>query len=258
MKEYKGTFPKTYDELIRLKGIGSYTAAAISSFCNNEARAVVDGNVYRVLSRIFGIAIPIDSTEGKKAFAKLAEELLSKKDPATHNQAIMEFGAVQCKPKNPACDSCPFQQNCTACAEGKINELPVKAKKTKVSERHFEYFVFHYKNSIYIKKRSGNDIWQNLFDFPMIESGTSLPEAKILQHATLASFTGKKKFELEAVSAVHKHVLSHQRIYARFWEIKVQHELKLLPEWKKIPVAAIHTYAWPRLIDKFLNNRYLR
>ncbi|MFL5754075.1 MAG: A/G-specific adenine glycosylase [Bacteroidia bacterium] len=255
MEKYKGVFPSTYNELVLLKGIGNYTASAISSFCSNEAKAVVDGNVYRVLSRIFGIATPIDSTIGKKEFALLAEELLSKKDPATHNQAVMEFGALQCKPKNPDCAVCPLQHKCAAVAVNKIAELPVKAKKTKVSKRYFEYFVFRYKDHLYIKKRTGDDIWKNLYDFPMLESDTALKEEKVLNHALLLSYIDKRKYVLLEAGPVYKHVLSHQHIYARFWQFKFKQQPSAQKEWKKIPLSTVNAYAWPRLIDKFLNNQ---
>jgi A/G-specific adenine glycosylase len=252
MKNHKGIFPKTYNELIALKGIGTYTAAAISSFADNEARAVVDGNVYRVLSRVFGIVSPIDSVPGKKEFALLAEQLLSKKDPATHNQSVMEFGALQCKPKNPDCHSCPMQNNCFAFAKNKVEQFPVKEKKIKVSTRHFEYFVFRYKNSVYIKKRAAKDIWENLYDFPLLESPKTLGASKVLNHVTFNSYVRGSKYLIGPVSGIYKHVLSHQHIYARFWQIEIEKELKPQKDWKKISLDTIDKYAWPRLIDKYL------
>ena len=165
VQEQNGQFPDSYHKLLKLKGIGPYTAAAIASFAYDEAVAVVDGNVYRVLARVFGLATDITSTEGKKQFAQLANELLDVSQPATYNQAIMEFGALQCTPVSPDCLLCPFQANCVANATGQIAKLPVKTKKTKVRERFFNYFVIIKNQEIALKQRTDRDIWQQLYDF---------------------------------------------------------------------------------------------
>lgn len=254
--DFKGKFPSEYEQILSLKGVGEYTAAAIASFAFNKPHAVVDGNVYRVLSRVFGIETPIDSTQGKKEFLQLANELLNKKAPGNHNQAIMEFGALQCKPANPDCGVCPLQANCYAFAKKKVGELPVKAKKTKVRDRYFNYIVFHQKGNTIIKKRTEKDIWINLFDFPLIETDKELSEAKLLSSAELKKMVAKEKFVVRSVSPYKKHILSHQKIYARFWEL----ELKTLPKfkessYKQIKLKDIHEFAVPRLIDLWLEEK---
>ena len=252
----KGKFPGTYDEIIQLKGIGAYTAAAIASFSFNEARAVVDGNVYRVLARIFGIDTPIDSTQGKKDFAELASSLINTKKPALHNQAIMEFGALQCVPRKPACENCPFSQQCFAFAGNKQVLLPVKSKTLKVTKRYFEYFIFSHKNSTYIRQRTGNDIWKNLYEFPLIEPATSLSEEKILKSKELKAILNGVDFTLKRVSKIYKHELSHRTIYGRFWELSLHAALHTKLNYTKIGRGQLPKYAWPRLIDKYLSEEY--
>jgi len=168
--EYNGNFPNQYEQIRALKGIGDYTAAAISSFAFNLPHAVVDGNVYRFLSRIFAINTPIDSTNGKKEFFVLANELLDKSNPGTFNQSLMEFGAMQCKPSNPDCSVCPFNQYCQSFATNTVSEYPVKAKKTKTRNRYFDFIILSDEKNTLLQKREEKDIWQGLYQFPVIES----------------------------------------------------------------------------------------
>jgi len=244
--EFNGVFPETYDEIIKLKGVGAYTAAAISSFCYGENRAVVDGNVYRVLSRYFGISTPIDSTIGKKEFQELAQECLSSENPGEHNQAIMEFGALQCTP-NPSCETCPLQTSCIAYGNSAVKAFPVKAKKIKVRDRYFNFIVIGDNDSFYIQKREAKDIWQNLYQFPLKES-----EKEIISPLELEESLVNKSVFLK-VSEQYKHVLSHQRIYAKFWEFNVG-ELPSLNGYKKIKKIDIQEFAIPRLIEKYLES----
>lgn len=244
--EFNGVFPETYDEIIKLKGVGAYTAAAISSFCYGENRAVVDGNVYRVLSRYFGISTPIDSTIGKKEFQELAQECLSSENPGEHNQAIMEFGALQCTP-NPNCETCPLGASCIAYANSAVKAFPVKGKKIKVRDRYFNFIVISDNDSFYIQKRESKDIWQNLYQFPLKES-----EKEIISPFELEESIVKKSVFLQ-VSEQFKHVLSHQRIYAKFWEFKVG-ELPSLNGYKKVKKSDISEFAIPRLIEKYLES----
>jgi A/G-specific adenine glycosylase len=255
--DHKGKFPEDYSQIRALKGIGDYTAAAIASFAFNKPYPVVDGNVYRVLSRVFGIEIPIDSSQGKKEFAMLAESLLNKKHPALHNQAIMEFGALQCKPANPDCAKCPLNSNCYAFAKKKIGEFPVKSKKIKVRARYFNYIVFNHNGSTVINKRMEKDIWTNLYDFPLIETENEFPEAKILNSPEWKKMTGKSKCIIRSISPNYKHVLSHQHIYAKFWEIESASELKKMDLTSAIVIRQkdIHKYAVPRLIENYLEKR---
>ncbi|HET8808815.1 MAG TPA: A/G-specific adenine glycosylase, partial [Flavobacteriaceae bacterium] len=196
-EEKNGEFPKTASGLLKLKGIGDYTAAAIASICFGEPVPVVDGNVYRALSRIFGIETPIDSTLGKKEFKQLAHQLIDPKKPAEHNQALMEFGALQCKPKNPLCETCPFQNSCMALQLGKIEKLPVKTKKIKTTLRHFNYLVFVSKNKqTLLQQRTGKGIWQNLYEFPLLESEKEETRESFVQKPELKKLVDAKKIEL--------------------------------------------------------------
>ncbi len=255
--DHKGQFPDSYESILELKGVGEYTAAAIASFAFNKPHAVVDGNVYRVLARVFGILSPIDSTQGKKEFRELAETLLNKKEPALHNQAIMEFGALQCKPVNPDCGNCPLQSMCYAFEKKKVDTLPIKSKKTKTRDRFFNYIVLTYKNNTIIRKRTDKDIWINLHDFPLIESDREWDEQTFLKSKEWKKYIGNTKFKIKNVSKTYKHILSHQKIYARFWEVESAEPLKkltgkneILSKWENLKDFAV-----PRLIDQYLEHR---
>lgn len=251
VSEHKSVFPDSYVGLIKLKGIGPYTAAAIASFAFNEKVAVVDGNVYRVLSRYFGIKTPIDSNTGKIEFLQLANELISTKHPGAHNQAIMEFGALQCKPQNPDCLNCPLNGSCAALAEDKVDVLPVKEKKTKVRNRYFYYLIIEDKaKQTFIKKRTGKDIWTELFEFPLIETEKALENKELLKKTT--SFFGKEKITIQKISESKKHILSHQHIYAQFVHVKIDTKLKKQEEYQIIKLSDLNDYALPRLIDRYL------
>jgi A/G-specific adenine glycosylase len=255
--KYKGKFPEAYEDVLALKGVGDYTAAAIVSFAYNKPYAVVDGNVYRVLSRVFGITTPIDSSKGKKEFYQLANELIDKKDPGLFNQAIMEFGAMQCKPANPDCANCPLNTMCFAFAKKRVAELPIKEKKTKVRNRYFNYIILNHKGNIAINKRGVNDIWANLYDFPLIETDKELSEEEFLSSSTWKKMIRKNKYSVKSVSVMPKHILSHQKIYARFWEIdcvSAFNEL-LQPTSTVIKQKDIQKYAIPRLIENYWEKR---
>ena len=182
---HKGIFPDTYQEILQLKGIGEYTAAAISSFSYNLPHAVVDGNVYRVLSRFFGIDTPIDSTIGKKKFQETATAILDTNNPGLHNQAMMEFGAMLCKPQNPLCAECPVNTACYALQHKCVDALPVKSKRVKPRDRHFNYLYITYQDGFFIRKRTGKDIWTDLYDFPLIESEQGINVDTLLKNKKL-------------------------------------------------------------------------
>ncbi len=239
VSDYKGIFPDTYAELLKLKGIGTYSAAAISSFAFNEVRAVVDGNVYRVLSRYFNVSIPIDSTHGKKVFQSLADEMVSQDSPGEHNQAIMELGALICTPKNPNCIECPVQASCEGLRKNTHHQLPVKEKKQKVIKRHFHYAVYRSDNKLILKKRTDKDIWQGLFEFPLIE--------------TLTSDTPDELMNADSISKDYKHVLSHQHIHSRFYVFNSLPE-RINENWRLVTSEELNDIPVPRLIDKFLND----
>lgn len=251
VKEHAGKFPDSYSEIISLKGIGAYTAAAIASFSYNLPYAVVDGNVYRVLSRVFGIETPINSTEGKKQFQKLADELLIKKQAANYNQAIMEFGSQQCKPVNPNCEECVLQSKCFAFAKNQVNKLPVKLNKTKIRHRYFNYFYIEDKNkAVLINQRKGKDIWEGLFELYLIESPREADLEQLIQNKDLKKIIGNS-YTISKETKKFKHVLSHQHLHTTFYKIKLK---KALPKnADKITATKLHELAWPRLIDKFLN-----
>jgi len=252
IEEYGGVFPRQYDELIKLKGIGEYTASAISSFSANEAKAVVDGNVYRVLARYFGIDEPINSPKGKKDFQALANEILSYDHPGLHNQAMMEFGAMLCKPKNPACGICPVRTGCFAFKNNAVTVLPVKLKTVKVRERFFNYFLLINNNEILLNKRGENDIWANMYDLPLIETIELIPADELLALPQVADYFGKN-VENEQISPVYKHILTHQRLYVRFIKLKAQ-EVEMQQNWFFSPLENIEKFALPKIIFIFIKN----
>ncbi len=250
-KNLKGKFPGNYDEIKKLKGIGPYTAAAIASFAFNEQRAVVDGNVFRVLARIFGIDKPIDSTEGKKTFNVLADKLLDKRTPGLYNQAIMDFGAMVCKPV-PSCQQCPFKQKCKAFLNENIFSLPVKAKKVLIKKRWFSYVVLEHKGKLALRQRREKDIWQNLFEFLLVESGKGLNEKQIIKEVKRKKWIDANDYEIEYVSPVFKQQLSHQLIEGRFTKFKLHRKPKLASDILWIQKKEIKKYAFPMFINQHL------
>ena len=251
VEDLDGEFPDNYEDLLKLKGIGDYTASAIASICYNEASAVVDGNVYRVLSRYFGIETPINTTKGFKEFKLLAQKLMDTINPADYNQAIMEFGAVQCKPQNPFCENCPFQTSCVAFEKKIINELPVKKKLLKASKKHFNFLVILSKNQqTILEKRKGKGIWQNLYQFPLIDSKEELFHKDIVLALKDIKLLKGDSFEVSLYNeTVIIHKLSHQHLYTKFWIISVD-EIKQ----EGISVNDIHNYPVPVLISNFIDD----
>jgi A/G-specific adenine glycosylase len=217
LRLHNGVFPTNYLTLLTLKGIGSYTAAAISSFAANERQAVVDGNVYRVLARYFGIDLPINSNAGKKHFFLLAQELIEEQHPAIYNQAIMEFGALQCKPKSPDCASCPLQLNCFALRNNLVNTLPIKLKAAEKRVRHLNYFLCTEGDLVLVNKRTQSDIWQHLYDFPLLETAF---EADLGNREFIDIVVDEfgKAVSLRPLAKM-KHLLTHQIIYVQFFAL---------------------------------------
>ena len=255
-----GVFPKTYPEVLALKGVGGYTAAAICSFAYGMPYAVVDGNVYRVLSRYFGIDTPIDSTEGKKLFAALADEMLDKKHPAVYNQGIMDFGAIQCTPQSPNCLFCPLAGGCSALSKGLVTKLPVKQHKTKTTNRYFNYIYVRAGAYTFINKRTGNDIWKNLFELPLIETPTALSEEEFLALPEFRTFFASGEVPVvRSVCREVKHVLSHRVIYANLYEVTLSENLTSFGDFQKIKVEELEQYAISRLVQTLLqalNGKY--
>ena len=232
-------FPQTFKELKTLKGVGDYTAAAIASIAFGEPVAVVDGNVYRVLSRYYGIETPIDSTEGKKEFQTLAQSLLPINEPADYNEAIMDFGATQCTPNSPHCSACPLCETCVAFREQRINELPVKSKKVKQRERHFTYLYIEYEGKIAIHQRGAGDIWQGLWEFPQAEQFTSSEDSAW-------------KTEAQLLQKGVKHILTHQILLADIYLWQPTRRPQLPSEFIWIEKQDLENYALPRLIEILL------
>ena len=247
--ELNSVFPDNYTGLIKLKGVGDYTASAIASICYNEPKAVLDGNVFRVLARLYGIDTPINTPEGGKLFSKLSQELIDVKQPDIHNQAIMEFGATHCTPKKPNCDSCVFNIKCVALKNDDVGSLPVKLKKLKIKKRFFNYIVPLASNETTILyKRPEKGIWANLYEFPLIETEDSIEYNELLdkvkrEEMFRESFTLSIYNEKEIV-----HKLSHQHIYTRFWIVTTDEKLK-----STIPVSEVEDYPVPVLIANFIN-----
>lgn len=245
-----GFFPKEYKDIITLKGVGEYTAAAIASFAFKLPYAVVDGNVFRLLSRFYGIDTPVDTSKGKREFSEIAQTLLVKKEPDTHNQAIMEFGSQMCKPKQPNCNSCPLRDECIAFANNTIHLLPVKKGKVKVKTVFFEYFFFKMNGYTLVNKRANDGIWQNMYEFPLITTNDLKNTEEILNHNQFESWVKGIDFIIESISEF-KHILTHRKINARFWEINCQNTLPA-SNFQKIKIETIDKLAVSRLIEKFI------
>ncbi len=248
---YNGQFPNTYQDLIQLKGIGDYTAAAISSFAADENKAVLDGNVFRVLARYFGIHEAINSTKGKKLFKELAQELIEGQRAQVYNQAIMEFGALQCKPKSPNCASCPLRLDCVAFQKNEVQLLPVKLKTQKSRPRYLNYFWLAEGDKIYYKQRLKGDVWEGLYDLPLLESDQALDYTSAEFLELVQKHFGKDLIIKPLYAA--KQVLSHQIIYAQFFALenyilnfKIQDQIKLtrMEDFKRL--------AHPKIIADFL------
>jgi A/G-specific adenine glycosylase len=243
-----GKFPDCYKELIKLKGVGDYTAAAIASICYNEPQAAVDGNVYRVLARIFGVETPTNSSLGIKQFRNLAQELINRKDPANFNQALIEFGSEQCKPRNPDCISCPFSSKCIAFNQNRIAELPVKLKKLKVKKRYFNYLVYvSEEGKTIMKQRRGKGIWEGLYEFPLVETASEANRKNLVEEIPAEYIKVKQgPFLFNEFPIVHK--LTHQHIYTKFWIV----ECDKLPE-EALHKAEINKLPVPVLIENFID-----
>lgn len=252
VSSFNGKFPNDYSSVRGLKGIGDYTAAAICSFSFNLPFAVLDGNVFRFLSRLFGVETPIDTGEGKKEFQLLANELLNKENPGQHNQSIMEFGSQFCKVHQPNCHQCVFSEKCQAFKTNSVNRLPVKIKKTKTKTRYFNYVVFIDKNNnVLLNKRSENDIWKGLYEFYLSESKTEIPIQELIKPDNIEKIAGQK-FDLLHVSKTYKHILSHQILYSKFFVLKIGSGFK--KTINHTPILNLKEYAFSRLIEKFLDD----
>ena len=251
--KFNGIFPTAYNEIIKLKGIGPYTAAAISSFAFNEKQAVVDGNVQRVLARYFGVSTPIDTSEGKQFYRHLAQSLIDEISPGVYNQAIMDFGATICKPRIPLCYQCVQSKECEAFNHGFVNDVPVKQKRFKIKSRWLYYFIIETNEGVYIRKREGKDIWQNLHEFVLLETaGEAAGDAvsfldELLQHQSYTVFSE---------SEVYTQQLTHQRINGRFLHIKLNSKINLKGNYTLVNRVNINDYAFPKFINSYLQKSF--
>ena len=253
VSKFDGDFPKQHSDILKLSGIGDYTAAAICSLAYNQPYAVVDGNVYRVLSRLFGIKTPIDSGAGKKKFAEQAQNLLSTAEPATHNQAMMEFGALQCVPASPNCGICPLQSVCQAYKTNEIANLPVKSKKTKTTFRYFNYLFIRHNDSTFLQKRTAKDVWQNLYEFPLIESDKLYEVSELIENKDFQNlFSGIEKVNIVNTTNPIKHILSHRVIFAQFISVTISASNKEINKFTEVPLNEMDRFAVSRLMELFL------
>ncbi len=252
--ELDGKFPDNYDDIVSLKGIGPYTAAAIASFGYGLPHAVVDGNVYRVLARYYGIDTPIDSTGGKKEFALLADNLLDKNDSAGYNQAIMDLGATVCKPAAPLCQNCPLQKKCFAFAQGLIKDLPVKSKKLKIKTRYFHYVLFINNSRLWIHKRTAKDIWQNLYEPYLAEHNSTLDKAHLLKHDSLKSFKLKSGKLISGGTSSQR--LTHRIIESHFYIYQLENaDTEALQGGNWVKFEDLNNFAFPKSVVSFLEKK---
>ena len=256
--ELNGIFPDNYEAIKSLKGIGPYTASAIASFAFNLPYAVLDGNVFRILSRYFGLSTAIDNGEGKKMYAQIAEALLPVKTPGEYNQAIMDFGATICKPKQPLCISCVQNKDCEAYKYGWINDLPVKEKVLQKKTRWLTYFLVEVDEKIYIRQRTASDIWQNLYEFIVRETNGPEYFTEDALRLVVKEMIAVKTFEIKFISDVIRQQLTHQTLNARFIIVKLKKPATALRDFQLIEKTHLYQYAFPKLIVQFLEQNVIK
>lgn len=256
VKERKAVFPDQYEDILALKGVGPYTAAAIASFAYNLPYAVVDGNVFRVLSRFFGIEEAIDSAKGKHIFTELAERVLAKKEAGEYNQAIMDFGATVCKPFAPACSICPLQKHCIAYNEGKVNQLPIKEKTLLRKHRWFYYFLFEFDGKILVHPRTGKDIWQNLYEFYLLETDEQVKWEEASVKNWLKEQIGITKAVVKQLSPVAVQQLTHQQIKGQFIRVELNNIPPFLQKYSWQPANNLRKLPFPKFITGYLETGF--
>lgn len=250
VEQFGGSFPKDYILLRGLKGVGEYTAAAIASFAFDLPHAVVDGNVFRFISRMFGVFTPIDTHAGKKEFYQWADRLLDREHPAEHNQAMMEIGATICRPKNPDCGQCPFSVACHAYIHGQIDQLPVKMGQTKVEVRFLQYFFVTDGEFTWIRQRNEKGIWQGLFEWPGSETSREVPSPEAPDEVSVALQNAQAT--LAGSPRLVKHILSHRELRVTFWKVRFEGPLPESKTYRKVELNKLDDYAMPRLFTRYL------
>ena len=254
VENYKGTFPEEYNELIKLKGIGDYTASAVASISFNKKTPVVDGNVFRVLARLFGISESTQTKAGKDVFKNKANELMGNINPGIFNQALMEFGALQCTPLNPECSSCSLNYTCFAFKHNLVSSLPAKKQKVKQTIRYFNYLYITYGNNTFIEKRTKNDIWKLLYQLPLIETDELLSFSDLINNEKFEEIFHSSMPSIKSDYIDIKHILSHQKIYSRFYRVEIKNMSNaILNKYIKIPNTKLLKYSMPVLLHKYFN-----
>lgn len=248
VEQFGGVFPRTFAEVRSLRGVGDYTAAAVCSIAYDAPCAVLDGNVYRVLSRLFDIDIPIDTAAGKRAFAQLAQSQLDAARPGLYNQAVMDFGALQCTPAQPRCGDCALAGRCLALAAGTVSARPVKQGRAKVRDRWFNYLHITCGGETLLRRREGGDIWQGLYEFPLVETASAVDFTELATTEAFRELLCNADWHLVRSVAMPRHQLSHQTLHAVFHRI----ECGAMPAFPAVPTASLGDYAVPRLIDRYL------
>ena len=253
VEEYNGEMPSSYNELIKIKGIGHYSAGAIASFAFKQAVPAIDGNVYRIIARIFGVFTLPTSAQGKREFYDIVTDLMDKQSPDTFNQALLDFGALQCVPKSPKCNECPFNGFCYAYINNMVDALPTKGKKLVPRHRYFTYLLIRCGYNTFITKRKAKDIWHSLYEFPLIETDKPIEKKKIHLNPQWNEWIGDNQFTITYISNEVKHLLSHQTLHTRFVIVKISKTSnKLANECTAIPTQSVADYSVPKLIDNFL------
>lgn len=249
MEDYHGIFPNNYKDIIALKGIGSYTAAAISSFAYDLPYAVLDGNVYRVLARYYGIHTPINTSLGQKEFSVLAQEVMNEDYPAIHNNAMMEFGALQCKVSKPNCQQCPLVDSCMAFSTQTVNILPKKEKRLKIKNRYLHYFFLWDGRQVMIEKRQNADIWKSLYQLPLIETAQATAAEEVLKTEAFLKIIQTQTFHLKNITET-THKLTHRHLFITFYEIHIP-EIRT-HHYLPVHLSEVHLYAFPQPIQKYV------
>lgn len=260
VKSFKGIFPESYGELLKLKGIGPYTASAIASICFGEACPVVDGNVMRVIARLFGITLAVNTPEGHKAVFEAALQIIDREFAGTFNQAIMEFGALQCTPRQPKCKLCPLQPGCVAFHDNTVEMLPIKIKPAKPRDRHFNYLAIQQQNEydhqeIYLHKRTGKDIWKGMYELPLIESSQAMEPEELFESPGWKNIFGQQQLRIIEYSDAYRHQLTHQTIHARFISVQLDEPPAGISDWQRVEVIHLPDFPIPRLIDRYLKQK---